>query len=74
MDPEGDLAEVVERGREAVHDAAQLASVLLELFGNRRLSRAQCEREPDQLLLCAVVQVAFDPAPGRIGRGQDSCA
>ena len=74
MDPEGDLAEVIERRREAVYDAAQLASVLLELLGNRRLRRAQREREPNQLLLRAVVEVAFDPAPGRVGRGDDSCA
>jgi len=71
MDPEGDLAEVIERRREAVYDAAQLASVLLELLGNRRLRRAQRERERNQLLLRAVVQVAFDLAPGRVGRGHD---
>src|SRR6185295_9747211 len=74
MDPEGDLAEVVERSREAVYDAAELASVLRELLGNLRLSRAQRKREPDQLLLRAVMQVALDPAPGRVSRGHDSCA
>ena len=74
MNPEGDLAEVIERGGETVYDAAQLAPVLLELLGNRRLRRAQGEREPDELLLGAVVQVAFDPTPGRVGRCHDSCA
>jgi hypothetical protein len=38
------------------------------------LRRAHGEREPDQLLLCAVVQVALDPAPCGVGRGDDSCA
>jgi len=37
----------------------------------RRLRRAQRERERNELLLRAVVQVAFDPAPGRVGRGHD---
>src|SRR4029077_12270984 len=74
MDTEGDLAEVIECAGEAFHDAVQLASVLLEFPGNGRLRRAQSKREPNQLLLRAVVQVAFDPAPGRVGRSHDSSA
>ena len=74
MDPEGDLAEVIDRGRQAADDTAELASVLLELLRHRRLRRAQREREPDELLLRPIVQVALDPAPGRVGRGHDSCA
>jgi hypothetical protein len=71
MDPAGDLAEVIKRNREAVYDAVQLASVLPELLRQRRLRRAQDEREGNQVLLRAVVQVALDPAPGRVGRGHD---
>src|SRR6266702_920407 len=72
MDPEGDLAEVVECGRESVHDAAQLASVLLELLGNCGLRCAQGEREPDQLLLCAGVQVALAVATIRAREASSS--
>ena len=55
MDSERDFAEVVERTLEAVDDAVQLAAMLLELVGNRRLSCAHRKREPNQLLLRAIV-------------------
>jgi len=46
--------------------------MLTELLRNRRLRRAQRQRERDELLLGAVVQVAFDPPAGCVGSDHDS--
>jgi hypothetical protein len=37
----------------------------------RRLRRAQLQRQRHELLLHAVVQVALDPPPGRVGGGDN---
>ena len=49
----------------------QLRRQLAGLGWYRRLRRAQPQRQRDQPLLGAVVQVAFDPAAGVVGGGHD---
>ena len=71
MDPERHLAQLVHHARQPLDDAGQLGVELAELGRHGRLSRAQLERERDELLLRAVVQVALDPLPCRIGGGHD---
>ena len=45
--------------------------MLAELRRRRRLRSAYLERKREELLLSAVVQIALDPPPGRIGGGDD---
>ena len=50
----------------------EFGSDRVERGRNRGLDGAQLEREGDELLLGAVVQVPFDPAPLRVARGDDA--
>ena len=74
VDPERDLTQLVHYARQPLDDVGQLGPELAELGRHRRLRSAQFERERDELLLRAVVQVALDPPPGRVGGGDDPCA
>ena len=73
VDSERDLAQDVEHAGEPFDHARQLGLELGELGGRRRLGRTQLECERDELLLRAVVEVALDPPPRRVGRGHDPC-
>ena len=74
MEPECDLPQSVEGCREPFGDMRQVLTVLAQRFRHIRLRRPELERQRDEPLLRAVVQVPLDPAPGRVGRDHDSCA
>ena len=52
-------------------DAIQLLRDLLEVSRDQGLKASQTERDRDQSLLGPVVEVAFDPATGLVGGGDD---
>ena len=64
MDPAGVLAQFIERTLQSGRHPVQLGVEFLELGRYRCLGRPELQREGDELLLRAVVQVALDAAPG----------
>ena len=71
MDSERDLPQPVEGCREPFRDLGQVLTMLAQLLRRVRLRRPHLERQRDELLLRAVVQVALDPPPGRVRGGDD---
>ncbi len=74
MDAAGEFPDLVERVGQAVREACQL---LLQLGLIRRhsfLGKAELQGQRHQTLLDAVVEVAFDPAPGLVGGGDHAGA
>jgi len=72
VDPLGDLAQLVEYVGQPGGHLVQLRAQLGRLRRHRRPGDAQPQREGDQLLLGAVVQIALDAAPGLVGGGDDA--
>ena len=74
MEPECDLPQPVEGCREPFGDVGELVSMLAHLLRHGCLRRTHLERQRDELLLGAVVQVPLDSPPRRVGGGDDSRA
>jgi len=71
MDPERDLTQPVKNGREPLGDVGEVGSMLAHLLRRARLRCADLERQGDKLLLRAVVEIALDAPPRRVGGGDD---
>jgi hypothetical protein len=72
MDAPRDLPELVNHRDEIVCDVGKLLPWAAGRGAGCRLARL--ERQRDEPLLDAVVEVALDPAPGCVGRGDDPSA
>jgi hypothetical protein len=68
------LLQLLRRAVQPGRDAVQFRPEFVEVGRHRRLRRAQLQRQRDQPLLGAVVQVALDAAPGLVGGGDDAGA
>ena len=73
MDPARELAQLGEPGRQLLGHLLDQRD-RLRLVAHARLQHAQVERQADQLLLRAVVQVALEPAARGVGRIDDAHA
>ena len=71
MDAAGEVAQFLEGGGQPVDDATELGRQLAGGGWHRRLRGTQLQRQRDQVLLGAVVEVALDPAAGGVGGGHD---
>src|SRR6185437_11247321 len=72
VDTSGVLAQLVERARQAGGNLVEFSGERVELGWDLGLSRPYLERERDEPLLRAVVQVTLDAAPGLVGGGDDA--
>jgi hypothetical protein len=63
------LTQFVQRVGQPRDDALEVGAELAEFGWYRRLRRAQLQRQRDQPLLGAVVQVALDLPTGMVGGG-----
>src|SRR3954452_9496339 len=59
-----DLPQLIDHAQESRGHVRDLVTDLLALVGCRRKTQSECQRE--EALLCAVVEVALDPAAGLI--------
>src|ERR1700730_1120196 len=66
-----ELAQLVERARQSYRDVVEFGGELVQLGRDLGLRRPYLERERDESLLRAVVQVTLDAAPGLVGGGDD---
>jgi hypothetical protein len=71
MEPERDLAQSVQHVHHPFGDVREVRALLPQLGRHGLLRGAHLERERDELLLHAVVEVALDPPSCRVGRGED---
>ena len=69
MDAAGELAQLGQRARQPLGELVDLRLGVLVLHA--RLEHPQLQRERDELLLRAVVQVALDPPARRVARLHD---
>jgi len=67
----GEFPQLLERAGEPFGHGLQLVGQVAGLGWHRRPRHPQVERQRDQVLLGAVVKVALDPAPGRVGGDDD---
>ena len=73
MDAVGERAQLFDRDLELVcRRREQLVDLGVGLPAELSLSASELERQRHQPLLCAVVEVALDPAPLLVGRGGDA--
>ena len=72
VDAPGELAQLVERLAQLGAGACEQLGGALRVALDAILGQLQCEGEPDEALLCAVVQVPLDPPPLLVGRLHDA--
>jgi len=71
VDPVGKLAQLVERFLHVAAQAVQDLAALVRVGVEQRLHQPDLDRQGDEVLLGAVVQVALDPPPRLVGGGHD---
>src|SRR4051794_20414811 len=72
MDAAGEFAQLVDRSCGFGGEVVQLGYKLAGVVRRQCLCSASTEGKGDQLLLDAIVQVAFDTAAGLVGGGDDA--
>jgi hypothetical protein len=71
VDTVRDLPQFIQRGPEPGRQQRQLTLNLVRGPGCHRLDSAGFQRERDEALLDAVVQVTLEPPPGLVGGGDN---
>jgi hypothetical protein len=72
VDPTRDLLQILDRRYQSRRDAGQLGAEVVPLGGKVRLHRAHGQPERNEPLLRTVMEVALDPTPGLVRRGDDT--